>query len=139
MEAVQMTKAIETNKIVVVKVSELGCTCAVNGSNKEITWTALTDAARQQDADLASVYSAVRAEARKMVEGNRALPIRCSVGQNETNVWWVASFSDVAGEWSWIPRDADEGGTLAHEWMAAKEAKARAARLRKLGYTVLGC
>ena len=94
MEAVQMTKAIETNKIVVVKVSEHGCTCAVNGTNKkDISWDALTDAARQQDTDLARIYSAVRAEARKMVAGNRALPIRCSVGQNETNVWWVASFA----------------------------------------------
>ena len=132
-----MTKTIETNKIVVVKVSEHGCSCAVNGTNKDISWDALTDAARQQDTNLAGIYSVVRAEARKMVAGNRALPIRCSVGQNETNVWWVASFTDVAGEWSWIPRDADEGGTLAHEWMAEKEAKARAARLHKLGYTVL--
>ena len=134
-----MTKTIETNKIVVVRVSESGCTCAVNGANKEISWDALADAARQENKDLASIYTAVRSQAREMVRQNRALPIRCSVGKNETNVWWVASFTDVAGEWSWIPRAADEGGTLAHEWMAEKEAKARAERLRKLGYTVQGC
>lgn len=131
-----MIKTIETNKIMVVRVSEDGCVCAVNGENKHISWDALTDATRQRDTDLAGIYATILTDARKMVAGNRALPIQCSVGQNETNVWWVASFSDVSGEWSWIPRDADEGGTLPHKWMADKEAKTRAARLRKLGYTV---
>ena len=135
---IQMTKVIETNKIVILKVSERGCTCAVNGQSKDISWDELSDAACQQDTDLTRIYSAVRAEARRMVAGNRALPIRCSVCQDDTNVWWVAGFADVAGERAWIPRAADEGGTWPHQWMAQEEAQARAARLRKLGYTVLG-
>ena len=127
---------IETNKIIVVEVSERGCACAVNGQNKLITWDGLDDAVRQEDGDLANIYRAIRDEARKMVRDDRTLPITYSVHQDGTNVWWVATFHDVAGEWSWIPRAADEGGTLAHEWMAVQEAKDRAARLRKMGYQV---
>ena len=130
--------ALKPNQITVEAVSERGCTCSVNGENSHITWDALFEAASQEDEELSSIYRKLLTQARKMVEGNRSLPITCSVQQNETNVWWVARFTDVAGESSWIPRAADEGGTVAHRWMAEAEAQSRAESLRKLGYRVYG-
>lgn len=127
---------IETNRIVVIEVNAQGALAAVNGANKRISWDALDEAARQDDTDLAALYQELRKQARRMVEDNRELPIRYSVGQDESHVWWRASFRDVAGQWGWIPRRADEGGTHHKEWMAREEAKERAERLRKMGFTV---
>lgn len=132
-----MLKAIETNKVRVVDVSEDGCTCVIKGQAQRITWSLLDDAAEQGNSVLARLYLGLRDRARKMVEADLSLPITCRVHQDQTNVWWVASFYDVAGQWSWIPRGAAEGGTLAHRWMAEEEAKERTRRLQTMGYTVL--
>ena len=126
----------------VLTVSRRGCTVIVNGENKSITWDDLRDAAQQESIDdttraLAWFYQSILERARQMVTGNRSLPITCSVHQDYTNVWWVASFADVTGERDWIPRAADEGGTLPKEFLARKEAEGRAARLRQMGYTVV--
>jgi hypothetical protein len=140
------TMTITTNQAIVLSVSRYGCTVAVNGENKDIAWDALIEAARQdvyrgQKIDgtmraLAEFYRSILGRAREMVAEDKTLPIRYAVQRDETNVWWVAYFRDVTGSGSWIPRDADEGGTLAHAWMADMEAEARATRLRRMGYAV---
>jgi len=137
---------IETNKAIVIAVSERGCKVAVNGHNTDITWDDLEEAATQDvycgqtidetTRELACFYRSIQERARQMVAGNRSLPIFVTVHQDSTHVWWVASFADVSGAWGWLPRAADEGGTLAHEWMAEREAERRSEGLRKLGYTV---
>ena len=134
---IEVPEIITTNKIIVTGVSEQGCAVAVNGAALRISWAALTAAALQEDTYLAPLYRSIRDEACAMVRENDTLPITCSVQQDETNVWWVAKFHDISGEWFWIPRAAHEGGTLAHKWMAQQEAKDRTARLRNLGYTVI--
>ena len=138
---------MRTNQIFVTKVSERGATCAINGENVLITWADLDEAADQNvyrgqlidetTEALAAAYRSIRERARAMVAGNRSLPIRCTVHQDSTNVWWVADFCDVAGVWHWIPRAANEHGTLSSASLAEHEASQRAERLRKLGYIVL--
>jgi hypothetical protein len=144
------TTTVKTNTAVVLDVNESGVTVAVNGRNTRISWDDLHEAADQAvkapfrglDVDeitheLANFYTNLREQALRKVSGNRSLPIYCDVHQDYTNVWWVASFSDVSGTDSWIPRDADEGGTHAHYSMAKREADYRATRLRNLGFTVI--
>lgn len=142
------TSNIETNKAVVLSVSRCGCVVAVNGKNTDLTWDALDEAATQDvyrgqgidktTRELARFYRSIRDRAREMVAKDRSLPITYSVHQDETHVWWVASFRDVSGFGGWIPRAADEGGTHANASLAQWEADHRAASLRKRGYIVHG-
>ena len=138
---------MRTNQIFVIRVSERGATCAINGENVFIGWADLDEAADQDvyrgqlideaTKALAAAYRSVRDRARLMVVGNRSLPIRCTVRQDSTNVWWVVDFCDVAGQWRWIPRTADQHGMLSTADLAKQEASERTESLRKLGYTVL--
>jgi hypothetical protein len=142
-----MENVIKSNALIVKSVSESGVAVAVNGQNEMITWSDLDEAADQdvyrgQAIDettkmLANVYRSLREQARRKVAGNRKLPIQVNVHQDSSNVWWVADFSDVAGQSHWIPRAADEHGTLSQYWMAEKEAQRRSESLRRLGYRVV--
>lgn len=131
-------------EMTVVSVSRAGCRVACGDGVVSLTWGQLHDAAGQDtygspDAvtcALADAYRQILSEASAMVRGDKSLPITGAVQQDETRVWWVATFADVTGEWRWIPRHADEGGTMATREAAEYEADRRAARLRRLGYTV---
>lgn len=121
------------------------------GAETHLTWDELREAAYYGYPNAGTLYNLgesaqkvveryqqLLADARKLVERKgRKLPITCSVGQNETNVWWVASFADVSGSDSWIPRPADCGGTLPTKAEAKHEMRERAEYLRRLGYTVV--
>lgn len=143
----EMTNTVETNKAVVLAVSRVGCTVAVNGRNADITWGTLAEASTQDEfrgqsidettREFARFYRSIQAAARAMVAHNQSLPISYAVQQDGTNVRCVAVFRDVTGASSWIPRAADEGGAHDLFRLAQSEAEARAARLRGLGYCVV--
>lgn len=94
---------------------------------ESISWDTLRAAAAQDDHTLSAEYGRLLRDATTMAADG---PVEIHVGQDHTNVWWVATVSAVYGGGDAnYHRHADEGGTLAHAWMAQREAEDIAKRL----------
>jgi hypothetical protein len=114
-------------------VSEMGV--SVRGTF--VAWDTLRAAARQEDAELRAAYSAIYEAARERAIAQS--PIVVSYGNDDSGVWFTSSVWTLWGEFG-LPRHmhgltivaADEGGSLNQCWMAEREAKGIAERIRKV-------
>lgn len=102
-----------------------------------VEWPVLRAAAVQDDAALRMAYAAMLEQAEAMAaEG----PVVAEVGQDATNVWWVASFAALYGGGpANVRRHRDEGGTHPNQMLAAIEAHEICTRLgarvvRRVGF-----
>lgn len=114
---------------------------SIDGESKSASWADLRSAAAQEDKSLSAAYADILRRAESYAESYS--PLRVCYGRDSSNVWWHAW---VETEWGGIGVGrswrggltiiaADEGGTLAHEWMARDDAKCIAARIARISPT----
>lgn len=125
-------------KIEITGASVSGVFFDIDGARKSATWSELRDAAKQSDADLSAAYTTILRRAENYAQ--RHSPLRVCYGRDSSNIWWHAWVETAWGEFgvgrSWRGGltivAADEGGTLAQEWMAKDDAKCIANRIAKI-------
>lgn len=109
-----------------------------------VDWDTLRRAATQEDPELREVYGAALKTATRMREAqiqrgiDAAKTLIVRYGHDSSGVWYHAWVETEDGQYvgrTWRTMAivaADEGGTLAHEWMARDDAECIAARIRKI-------
>lgn len=119
-------------------VGERGITAIVHGESRYVSWDSLRAAASDDNAeDLRGPYRALLREAEQIAITKS--PLLVCYGQDSTNVWWHAwvetAWGGIHVGRTWHTMRivaADEGGTLAHAWMARQDAEAIVARIAKI-------
>lgn len=135
--------AIKADKSVHHKIESVGESSVrvrVHGQSSNVSWQTLRDAATQQDPELRAAYRAMLAEAEEIALAKS--PLRVVYGHDSTGVWFSAHVETTWGglylghKWRALTvMAADEGGTLAHAWMAKREAEDIAARIARIAPT----
>jgi hypothetical protein len=120
----------------VVSVGDLG----IATDRGSIAWDVLRAVAHQEDVELSAAYRRMLSHVEDVALTRS--PLRVVYGRDSSGVWYrahvVTAWGGVEVGRAWRGLTivaADEGGTLAHEWMARDDARQIAERIRAIAPT----
>lgn len=127
-------------EVMVVDVSFDAVTMKVHGESKRIAWLALRQAAKQDDTDLAGVYSALLADAERMARGRKTVRVavhNMSGGDDDLGArTWAATLHYMSGEFATGRLVAADWGQTGNRAYALRDADEARTTLAARGYEV---